>query len=539
MSHFDALEARLLKEDYLYGGMGGSGIAGKGDLGKKVNLSSRIENDITRSEKKGDKRNATQDRSDRATSEQVLDPRTRLILFKLLNSGYLSEIDGCLSTGKEANVYYARGKEGQEYAVKIFKTSILVFKDRDIYVSGEYRFRNGYCKSNPRKMVKTWAEKEMRNLKRLTSAGIPCPEPHLLKSHVLVMDFLGKDGWCAERLKEVDLTIEQIVECYVTICIDVRRMYHECSLVHGDLSEYNLLWHEGRAKIIDVSQSVEHAHPYASDFLRKDISNVTDFFRKKGMNVLSNYALFQFVTAKDLQMPSSKGSSTAGADVKIVYNPDIVFMRNVLEELLIRSEQLTEQEEAEEAALEQTPAEEADLHRGEKENLAQTEDSIFLQSYIPTSLNDLANPHAEMARLQAGGREKGYIAAVQQMLGGEGPSGTTGDADEEEGAEGAEGAESEEEDDGEGDGDSSSDSDDDKSIDGDHIEEYCAYKERKRAERYHRTLPSTNDPAARAAEKDKRKEAKKAAKEAAALKRTTKIPKKVKKKACAGNKKGK
>ena len=73
------------------------------DFGKKVNLSTRVENDILRSEKKGDKRNNFQDRADRATQEQVLDPRTRLILFKMLNSGYISEIDGCLSTGKEAN----------------------------------------------------------------------------------------------------------------------------------------------------------------------------------------------------------------------------------------------------------------------------------------------------------------------------------------------------------------------------------------------------------------------------------------------------
>jgi RIO kinase 1 len=51
--------------------------------------------------------------------------------------------------------------------------------------------------------VRTWAEKEMRNLKRLHVAGIPCPEPHLLKQHVLIMDFLGEDGWCAPRLREV------------------------------------------------------------------------------------------------------------------------------------------------------------------------------------------------------------------------------------------------------------------------------------------------------------------------------------------------
>lgn len=156
-----------------------------------------------------------------------------MILFKLLNNGFLQEIDGCLSTGKEANVYYAKGAGNVEYAIKIFKTSILVFKDRDRYVSGEFRFRNGYCKSNPRKMVKTWAEKEMRNLKRLNSAGISSPIPHLLKSHVLVMDFLGLDGWCSPRLKDISLSQQEFYFCYLSILTDVRRMYHICNLVHG------------------------------------------------------------------------------------------------------------------------------------------------------------------------------------------------------------------------------------------------------------------------------------------------------------------
>ena len=88
---------------------------------------------------------------------------------------------GCISTGKEANVYLAEGRcnefskgemipeadPNKEFAIKIFKTSILIFKDRERYVSGEFRFRNGHCKGNPRKMVKQWAEKEVRNLKRI------------------------------------------------------------------------------------------------------------------------------------------------------------------------------------------------------------------------------------------------------------------------------------------------------------------------------------------------------------------------------------
>ena len=84
------------------------------------------------------------DKSDRATVEQVLDPRTRVILMKLLNSKIISEINGCLSTGKEANVYHASSPT-KEYAIKIYKTSILVFKDREKYVAGEFRFRKAHC----------------------------------------------------------------------------------------------------------------------------------------------------------------------------------------------------------------------------------------------------------------------------------------------------------------------------------------------------------------------------------------------------------
>jgi RIO kinase 1 len=231
-------------------------------------------------------RHRVKDESDRATVEQVMDPRTRMILFKLLNRGFISEIDGCISTGKEANVYHCTNSEGQSRAIKIYKTSILVFKDRDKYVSGEFRFRQGYGRKNPRKMVRTWAEKEMRNLSRIHKAGIACPEPILLRSHVLLMEFLGTDGWPAPRLKDKEMSVSKAGELYRDIVLTTRKMFHECRLVHGDLSEFNLLYHEGRAYFIDVSQSVEHDHPHALEFLRKDLVNVNDFFRRKGVAVL-------------------------------------------------------------------------------------------------------------------------------------------------------------------------------------------------------------------------------------------------------------
>jgi len=238
------------------------------------------------------------DRKDRATVEQVLDPRTKMILFKLLNKGIINQINGCISTGKEANVYHASTADGLDRALKIYKTSILVFKDRDKYVNGEYRFRHGYCKGNPRKMVKTWAEKEMRNLARLRTAGIPCPEPIILRSHVLVMDFIGHQGWAAPRLKDANFSDSKARELYLTCVRIMRMLFWKARLVHADLSEFNILYNieEDQLYIIDVSQSVEHDHPSALLFLRKDCTNINDFFRKRNVCVMSLQELFNFVT---------------------------------------------------------------------------------------------------------------------------------------------------------------------------------------------------------------------------------------------------
>ncbi|KAG0297041.1 Serine/threonine-protein kinase RIO1 [Dissophora globulifera] len=234
---------------------------------------------------------------------QVLDPRTRIILFKMLNRNLIYEVNGCISTGKEANVYHARTEAGEHRAIKIYKTSILVFKDRDRYVSGEYRFRHGYNKSNPRKMVKIWAEKEMRNLKRLHQAGIPCPEPLALRMHVLVMGFLGdKNGWAYPRLKDAQVDEDRYPSLYFQLVKYMRIMYQTCHLVHADLSEYNILYHSRTLYIIDVSQSVEHDHPHAFNFLRMDITNVSDYFRKKRVAVMGQKELFDFITDVSIEM---------------------------------------------------------------------------------------------------------------------------------------------------------------------------------------------------------------------------------------------
>lgn len=348
------------------------------------------------------KRTLHQDRNDRATSEQVLDPRTRMILFKLLRSGCLEKLEGCLSTGKEANVYYAKaGRRGleeeqyiadmdaapTEYAIKIYKTSILVFKDRDKYVTGEHRWRKGYCKSNPRKMVKTWAEKEMRNYRRIWSAGIPCPRPILLQQHVLLMEFLGTNGWPSPRLKDAILTEKRIREAYVQCVRILRHLYQRCRLVHGDLSEYNLLWHRQRVYVIDVSQSVQTDHPAALDFLRKDIANINDFFRKGvgRLDVMTTRQLFEFVT------------TPFADDSEEVELENLQSIMDHVEATAVTLQSCTEEE------------------RRQKEHRDAVDEAVFMSSFLPRSLNQMADH--EIQQLEDGNVEETFAHAVASLTG--------------------------------------------------------------------------------------------------------------------------
>ncbi|CEJ62309.1 Putative Serine/threonine-protein kinase RIO1 [Penicillium brasilianum] len=316
------------------------------------------------------------DRADRATSEQVLDPRTRMILLQMINRGLVSEIHGCLSTGKEANVYHAMSfpDEHQEAtpvhrAIKVYKTSILVFKDRDKYVTGEFRFRQGYNKSNNRAMVKVWAEKEMRNLRRLYAAGIPCPEPIYLRLHVLVMGFLGSSkGLPAPRLKDVEFDISEPEtrwrSLYMELLGCMRVMYQTCRLVHADLSEYNILYHKQRLYIIDVSQSVEHDHPRSLEFLRMDIKNVSDFFRRKGVDTLPERTIFQFILSPEGPTDVTQGNEE---------------MFEAIEKLFAARAEGGDQE-----------AEEVDT-------------AVFRQQYIPQTLDQVYDIERDAEKIRDGG----------------------------------------------------------------------------------------------------------------------------------------
>ncbi|EJU03040.1 RIO1-domain-containing protein [Dacryopinax primogenitus] len=381
------------------------------------------------------------DKADRATSEQVLDPRTRLILFKMIGRGLVGEVNGCISTGKEANVYHALtpSHPPTHLALKIYKTSILVFKDRDRYVTGEHRFRHGYSRRNPRKMVRLWAEKETRNLKRLWTAGVRCPEPIEVRENVLVLGFLGQEGWASPRLKDASLPEGSVQELYEELVVAMRRMYQTCRLVHADLSEYNILYHNSHLYIIDVSQSVEHDHPHAFDFLRQDIKNVEEYFARLGGRTLGLRRTFEFVT-RDWVGSLAREGEGVGEEAEGEER-----LGQVMREWVERPLEVDGQGNVIPANGALPPA-----------LPAHNDDAIFLRSYIPRTLNEVYDAERDVDRLQRGeGREliygeiTGVVSVNEGRKGRDGSGDGDGSPGAEEGDESESGSGSEEEDEGE------------------------------------------------------------------------------------------
>lgn len=244
------------------------------------------------------------DKKDFATTQQVFDKKTLKIINKFIVNNIFTKLEDCISTGKEAVVFNASDPSGEiSYAVKVYKTMVMDFKDREEYISGEYRFRHKGkgTRTNPHKLIRDWAEKEFRNYKRLQTAGLNCPKAIQLKHNVLVMELIGEKGKVAKRLRDTPLSTEQLCEVYIDVIKIMRNMFIKAKLVHGDLSEFNLLYHNEQVVVIDVSQSVEDNHPMAIEFFKRDIYNINEYFKKNGVIVFKLRDIFNFATDTNLK----------------------------------------------------------------------------------------------------------------------------------------------------------------------------------------------------------------------------------------------
>jgi len=224
-------------------------------------------------------RSKVKDSNDLKLESGVFDVPTLKTLYTMASKGIIKAMGGVISTGKEADVFHAIGEGDREMAIKIYRIATSDFQSMEDYLIGDPRFAN--IRSTKKDIVFAWTRKEQRNLERAGEAGVKVPTPITSERNILVMEFIGKDGVSAPRLK--DVKPEDPGKIYDIIADYMRRLYQEARLVHGDLSEYNILLYDGEPIIIDMGQAVMLEHPMSREFLSRDIKNVVRYFKKMGV----------------------------------------------------------------------------------------------------------------------------------------------------------------------------------------------------------------------------------------------------------------
>ncbi len=219
---------------------------------------------------------------ERQTTDEVFDRQTLMIIYDFMTSGLIDSVHYPISTGKEGNVFYATDEDGEGVALKIFRTSTSTFKRVSKYIEGDPRFKG--VTGNRRKLIYAWTNKEYRNLQRYYDAEIPVPEPIAFSKNCLLMEYIGDEDGPAPQLKDVPL--DDPTEMYDEVISFIIDGFRDAHLVHGDLSEYNILVWDGQPIMIDCGQAMTADHFNAKEFLERDIRNINRFFKNRDADVI-------------------------------------------------------------------------------------------------------------------------------------------------------------------------------------------------------------------------------------------------------------
>jgi RIO kinase 1 len=277
--------------DERFGFLEEDAVEGVGDEWEELDVSDTEADRIARGQDREflEFRKRIKDTEQFKVEDSVFDDATYAALYKLVQDGHIDAFGGPVSTGKEAAVYEALGPEGT-VAVKVYRVSASDFRQMRQYLDGDPRFEG--IGSDKKKVVLAWVRKEFANLRRARKAGVKVPRPIAAERNVLVMEYVGTETERGRRLAEVH--IENPQTAFEVVREYTRRLY-DAGLVHGDLSEYNVVVHEGELYVIDLGQAVTVHHPNAREFLERDCENVAAFFARQGVDVTGE-ALLEYVT---------------------------------------------------------------------------------------------------------------------------------------------------------------------------------------------------------------------------------------------------
>jgi len=211
--------------------------------------------------------------------KNVFDEFALRTLFELESKGHFLEEDLVpISIGKESNIFWGQGKAG-EVIVKIYRLESCDFNRMYDYIKYDPRFIK--LKKQRRKVILAWAQREYRNMLKAREANVNAPLPHAILNNVLVMELIGKH---APAAKIKDVLPKNPKRFFDEIVKNIQRFY-KAGYVHGDLSKFNILNDNETPALIDFSQATPLQNPNATDYLKRDIKNVSDFFRKLGVKI--------------------------------------------------------------------------------------------------------------------------------------------------------------------------------------------------------------------------------------------------------------
>ena len=204
----------------------------------------------------------------------------------LIDDGLVDEVISQLMSGKEATVYVVRcgsevrcAKVYKEVNKRSFKKAVEYQEGRKGRNSRRARAMEKGSKYGRNQQEEAWQNAEVDALYRLDNAGVRVPKPYGCFDGVLLMELITNDeGHVAPRLNDVSMTTELALADHAVVMKYVMRML--CAgVVHGDLSEFNVLVDDYGPVIIDLPQAVDAAaNNNAHAMLERDVSNMTDYY---------------------------------------------------------------------------------------------------------------------------------------------------------------------------------------------------------------------------------------------------------------------
>jgi len=216
-------------------------------------------------------------------------------LQSLVDEGLIDMVVRQLMSGKEATVYVVRcgdetrcAKIYKEATQRSFRQAVDYTENRKVKNTRQARAMAKGTRFGRQAQEAAWQSAEVDALYRLAAAGVRVPQPFNFHDGVLLMELIvDAQGDAAPRLNDLVFTSEQAKAHHATLIAEVVRML--CAgLIHGDLSEFNILMAGDGPVIIDLPQAVDAAgNNHAQRMLLRDVVNLRDFFGKFAPELLS------------------------------------------------------------------------------------------------------------------------------------------------------------------------------------------------------------------------------------------------------------